>query len=77
MDTKHNINDRTDTNRPAPATVPDELKRQLAPNGVLVIPVGVDHQDLIMIVRAGDSSEFHTEVLEPVRFVPLLKGVVC
>jgi len=60
----------------APATVPDELKQQLAPNGVLIIPVGVDHQDLMMIVRVGDSSEFCTEVLAPVRFVPLLKGVV-
>ena len=61
----------------APATVPDELKNQLAPDGVLVIPVGAGHQDLIMMVRVADSDEFITEVLEPVRFVPLLKGVVC
>jgi protein-L-isoaspartate(D-aspartate) O-methyltransferase len=61
----------------APATIPDKLKQQLAPNGVLIIPVGIGHQDLMMIVRVGESSEFCTEVLAPVRFVPLLKGVVC
>ena len=61
----------------APATVPNELKQQLAPDGVLIIPVGVGHQDLIMTVRVGDTDEFYTEVLEPVCFVPLLKGVVC
>ena len=60
----------------APAVVPSALKQQLAPNGVLVTPVGVDRQDLIMIVRTGNSDRFITEVLEPVRFVPLLKGVV-
>lgn len=61
----------------APAMVPDELKRQLAPDGVLIIPVGVDHQELTMITRLGDSQRFDTQVLAPVRFVPLVKGVLC
>ena len=60
----------------APATVPENLKRQLAPDGVLIIPVGDSYQDLMMFVRVGDSDEFTEKVLAPVRFVPLLKGVV-
>ena len=60
----------------APAAVPESLKRQLAPDGVLIIPVGDSYQDLMMFVRVGDSDEFTEKVLAPVRFVPLLKGVV-
>lgn len=59
----------------APRTVPQRLIDQLAPDGVLVIPVGADEQHLTLIVREGDSQEFRTEKLEPVRFVPLLSGV--
>lgn len=60
----------------APASVPAELKEQLAPNGVLVIPVGNERQHLTIISRRGDSEQFDVERLEPVRFVPLLGGVV-
>lgn len=60
----------------APAVVPDELKQQLAPNGVLVIPVGSDQQFLTMVTRRQDSDQFDVEKLEAVRFVPLLSGVV-
>lgn len=59
----------------APRSVPDSLKQQLAPNGVLVIPVGGDRQELQLIMREGDSDKFVTRVIEPVRFVPLLSGV--
>lgn len=59
----------------APREVPPELLQQLAPNGVLVIPVGGDEQELHLIVRDGDSDKFVTQVLEPVKFVPLLSGV--
>lgn len=59
----------------APARVPESLKQQLAPDGVLVIPVGEEEQVLTLIVRKGDSDEFHEQVLEPVKFVPLLQGV--
>ena len=60
----------------APRTVPQELMNQLAPNGVLVIPVGGDTQELQLVIRKGDSDEFMTQVLEPVRFVPLLSGTI-
>ncbi len=60
----------------APHEVPEELLHQLAPNGVLVIPVGPgDEQELRVITREGDSSNFEERVAEQVRFVPLLNGV--
>lgn len=58
----------------APQYVPEDLKQQLAPNGVLVIPVGGEQQELQLIVRDGDSDQFMTQSLEVVRFVPLLSG---
>jgi protein-L-isoaspartate(D-aspartate) O-methyltransferase len=59
----------------APARIPEDLKQQLAPNGVLIIPVGEQEQVLTMVVRKGDSDEFIEKVLEPVKFVPLIQGV--
>ncbi len=58
----------------APQVVPQELLNQLAPNGVLVIPVGGRSQELRLIIREGDGDKFITQVLEPVKFVPLLSG---
>ncbi len=60
----------------APTTIPDELKQQLAPDGVLIIPVGDVEQALIKVVRIGASDNFEETNIEPVRFVPLLSGVV-
>jgi protein-L-isoaspartate(D-aspartate) O-methyltransferase len=57
--------------------VPSALKEQLSENGgVLIVPVGRDSQaqHIVRIVRQGD--EFTTEELLPVRFVPLVAGVV-
>ncbi len=59
----------------APRSIPQSLLDQLAPNGVLVIPVGDEPQTLTMVIREDDSDSFRTEKLEPVRFVPLLSGV--
>lgn len=59
----------------APQQVPEELLQQLAPDGVLVIPVGDTEQHLLCIQRDGDSQQFSQESLEPVRFVPLLSGL--
>lgn len=60
----------------APEQVPEGLLEQLAPNGLLVIPVGPDGgQELRVITRCGSSSEFTEKVIERVRFVPLLSGV--
>ncbi|MGD8177044.1 protein-L-isoaspartate(D-aspartate) O-methyltransferase [Marinimicrobium sp. ARAG 43.8] len=58
----------------APRFVPEELQQQLAPDGVLVIPVGSQEQSLTLVIRDGDSDKFITQTLEPVKFVPLLSG---
>ena len=53
--------------------VPESLKNQLKEGGRLVIPVGTDmyNQELLRITRVSDS-EFRSENLEYVRFVPLI-----
>lgn len=60
----------------APHAVPEELLKQLAPSGVLVIPIGGREQHLHLIMRDGDSESFITRVIEPVKFVPLLSGTL-
>ena len=60
----------------APQTVPEELLHQMAPEGILVIPVGNGvSQDLRVLRRLGDSSEFDEEIVEQVKFVPLFGGL--
>lgn len=56
----------------AASQVPEALIAQLAENGRLVIPVGEDNQELLKIVRHGDS--FTSTIVESVRFVPLIAG---
>lgn len=58
----------------APIEIPGELLAQLADGGVLIAPVGEERQVLVEVIRRGDRFD-HKE-LEPVRFVPLLGGVV-
>lgn len=60
----------------APAVIPDSLKQQLGPNGVLITPVGEAEQKMVLVKRLGDTNEFAETVLEAVRFVPLLSGVI-
>ncbi|RLV61545.1 protein-L-isoaspartate(D-aspartate) O-methyltransferase [Parashewanella curva] len=56
----------------APSQIPDALLQQLSDGGKLVIPVGGESQRLMRITREGDT--FRTEVIEPVKFVPLVDG---
>lgn len=56
----------------AAATVPPPLERQLALGGRLVAPVGGDRQHLVRVRRGERGIE--RECLEPVRFVPLMRG---
>ncbi|MGO0307411.1 protein-L-isoaspartate(D-aspartate) O-methyltransferase [Endozoicomonas acroporae] len=60
----------------APGEIPAALLSQLSPEGGrLVIPVGGHNfQDLVLVTRNGE--EYQRKVLEAVRFVPLLAGVI-
>ncbi len=58
----------------APQAVPRELLNQLAPGGVLVIPLGGREQHLHLFIREEDTENYITRVIEPVKFVPFLSG---
>jgi protein-L-isoaspartate(D-aspartate) O-methyltransferase len=60
----------------APRALPQSLCDQLAPDGVLVIPLGDDTQTLTVVIREGDSDQFRRFEYEDVKFVPLLGGTV-
>ena len=65
--------------RPGPSTaiivtaaaprVPEPLKAQLKDGGRLVIPVGDESQELMVVTRRGDT--FEERRILPVRFVPM------
>ena len=55
--------------------IPPVLIDQLAPGGILVIPVGrSSHEQYIVRVTKRDTDEIERETLLPVRFVPLVVG---
>ena len=56
----------------APPEIPVALMSQLDDGGIMVLPVGEELQQLKRIRRRGD--EFVVDTIEPVRFVPLVKG---
>jgi protein-L-isoaspartate(D-aspartate) O-methyltransferase len=49
--------------------IPEPLKAQLRDGGRLVLPVGDDWQELVVVTRRGDR--FETKPVLPVRFVPM------
>lgn len=56
--------------------IPDELLYQLKNGGIMIIPVGAQNetQHVVRITRNGD--DFDVKTLLPVKFVPLLSGIV-
>ena len=56
----------------AASHMPTELYQQLNEGGLLVIPIGEADQKLHCVTRNGD--EFETQIIESVRFVPLVAG---
>ncbi|MDX7988862.1 protein-L-isoaspartate(D-aspartate) O-methyltransferase [Xenorhabdus sp. 12] len=56
----------------APPEIPQALLHQLADGGVMVLPVGEYSQSLKVVHRYG--NDFHGEIIESVRFVPLIQG---
>lgn len=57
----------------APEEVPQALLDQLSEGGRMVLPVGGEKQQLVLIIRRG--NHFSRKVLEPAKFVPFLPGV--
>ena len=57
----------------APETVPENLLHQLAPGGLLLLPVGGDSQKLVQVKLTEDS--FEETMIEDVFFVPMREGV--
>jgi len=54
----------------APPEIPDPLIRQLAPGGRMIVPVGVEYQELVLLVK-DEKGGIRKERLIPVRFVPM------
>ena len=52
--------------------VPRSLQMQLAVNGRLLMPVGRKKRQYLVMVERLEESEFRTEKLQSVRFVPLI-----
>jgi protein-L-isoaspartate(D-aspartate) O-methyltransferase len=53
--------------------IPEPLKQQLADGGRLVVPVGDEYQELIVVTRRG--SVYEERRVLPVRFVPMTGAV--
>ena len=49
--------------------IPEPLKQQLKDGGRLIVPVGDDYQELVMVTRKGER--FQEKKVLPVRFVPM------
>tara|TARA_R110002167_G_scaffold203006_1_gene406925 strand:- start:3072 stop:3710 length:639 start_codon:yes stop_codon:yes gene_type:complete len=56
----------------AASRIPEQLFAQLNQGGRLIIPVGQENQQLQCITR--HEEEFETQIIEAVRFVPLVPG---
>lgn len=55
--------------------IPEDLKKQLAIGGLMVIPVGSrELQEMVRVTRISENK-FRTERFEKFRFVPFLKGI--
>lgn len=57
----------------APAEIPVNLLEQLDIGAKLVIPIGVEGQQVLQRVTRTESA-YEVETIEPVSFVPFLKG---
>lgn len=60
----------------AAVDVPPVLLDQLAPDGIMILPVGGDDEDQQLLKCRKRGEEVDYDTLWPVRFVPLLPDVV-
>lgn len=55
----------------APPEIPEKLLEQLAPGGIMVLPVGDHYQELKRLEKSEDGR-IESETIIPVRFVPMV-----
>ncbi len=56
----------------AATQIPDELVEQLATGGRMIIPVGPRYLQDLMLIRKDEEGKITEELIEKVRFVPLI-----
>lgn len=56
----------------AASSLPDELIEQLAPNGKMVIPVGVGFIQDLLLISKDSKGTIHKDIIGGVRFVRLI-----
>ena len=59
----------------APLAIPEALLRQLGRGGRLVVPVGAEGRQELILYRRGEKETFERRSLGAVSFVPLLAGI--
>ena len=57
-------------------SIPVELKKQLKINGKMVIPVGGESRQEMVLVTRISEEDYKTEKFGKFVFVPMLKGTV-
>jgi protein-L-isoaspartate(D-aspartate) O-methyltransferase len=56
----------------APEHVPQGLLEQLKAGGRMVLPIGVEDEQKLVVVEKGKNRQVRTRELLPVRFSPLI-----
>ncbi len=59
----------------APPEIPEALLRQLAPDGIMVLPVGSEKRTQRLVRITMTPQGYVTENIAPVRFVPMVEGL--
>ena len=60
----------------AAADIPDILLQQLAEGGIMIVPVGLDINDQLLVRIRRTEKNIETDDMGPTRFVPLVAGEV-
>ncbi len=60
----------------SPPEIPEALLNQLTLGGRMVIPVGHGLSQKLMLIKREAEDQFKQEIIEAVRFVPLVAGLV-